>query len=190
MEHAENEEIHQEYLIPLSGQSPKPSGTLKKPINRPSRSRSRTRFDVEEPAPSTPDHPRRPSRGSPQYPSRINPINYGDTDSRAGYKDDHSPIIPNSESISSHESVEYNNPPVGHKSSSKFYRESPKRRLMFDGTVQNISSSSAHSDSHSFEFEKEPDSHGVGKSSQENIEPITFWNITLPLNLSRYEPIH
>lgn len=175
--------------MPLSGDGSGPLSPPRNPseYNRPTRRTPKSRYDEEQPSiGDLPWHPQGSARAQPHYAGRIPPTNYSENRARQPSRDAHAIAFGRSESGSSNDTMEIFPKPVGHDGlSDKKIQGTQRKRLMFDGSIQNIPPSSGKSLSQ-YSNDKQSDFNGGGNSLQDGeIEPIVIWNITLPLGLTR-----
>jgi hypothetical protein len=192
MDHSQyDEELgSSEYLMPLSGEGSGPMSPLRtaNEYTRPQRRSPKSSFDDEQL--STMDPPelqQRSERAPTNYAVNIPPVNYNENRSRQPARNAQAITFARGESSgSSSDAMEIFTKSVGHGLSDKSSRETLRKRLMFDGSIQNIPPSSAgHIQSH-YANENQADFNGGGNSSQDGeIEQLVIWNFTLPLSLSR-----
>jgi hypothetical protein len=188
MDHSQyDEELgDSEYSVPLSGggsgpMSPRRTASENEYM-RPARRTPRSSIGEEQPyTMDPPQQQQRSARAPTNYPVRTPPANYNENRSRQPVRNAHTIAFARNGSGPSNEAMEVFTKSVGDGLSDKSNRETLRKRLMFDGSIQIIPPSSGLSQSH------RSNGNGGGSSSQDDEieQQLVIWNITLPLSLSR-----
>jgi hypothetical protein len=194
MEHSQyDEELgDSEYMVPLGGEG---SGPMSPPrtaneneYTRPARRKPRPSLDEEQPSTMDPPQLQQRSAITPtNYAVRTPPVNYNENRLRQPVRNAQAIAFARSESGSSNDAMEMFTKSVGHgstDSSDKSNNETLRKRLMFDGSIQNIPPPSSGL---SQSYRANENYNGGGNSSQDGEieQQLVIWNITVPLSLSR-----